>query len=178
DLPADADALLRADRQYQKAAANFYSGNFAAAKSLFDSIALDAKSPWRGSAPYLVARTLLRKASLGPDESKKESLTEAEQQLNKILGDQRLKNSHAASKRLLSIVRLRLHTEERLHELALALTDDQGSANLKQDLWDYTVLLDQFIGDDQAHHQKATPAVLRNDDLTDWIVTLQSAEPA
>ncbi len=178
DLPADADALLRADRQYQKAAANFYSGNFAAAKSLFDSITLDAKSPWRGSAPYLVARTLLRKASLGPDESKNEVLTEAEQQLNKILADQRLKNSHAASKRLLSIVRLRLHPEERLHELALSLTDDHGSANLKQDLWDYTVLLDQFIGDDEAHHQKVTtrPAVLNTDDLTDWVVTFQSAD--
>lgn len=178
DLPADADALLRADRQYQKAAANFYSGNFGGAKSLFDSIALDAKSPWRGSAPYLIARTLLRKASLGPDESKKESLTEAEQQLNKILADQGLKNCHAASKRLLSIVRLRLHPEERLHELALSLVKDHGSANLKQDLWDYTVLLDQFIGNDEAHHQKENtrPAVLNNDDLTDWVVTFQSAD--
>jgi len=178
DLPAEADGLLRADRQYQKAAANFYSGNFAAAKSLFDSIALDAKSPWRGNAPYLLARTLLRKASLGPDESKKEALTQAEQQLNKVLADQGLKSSHSASKRLLSIVRLRLHPEERLHELALSLASAHASANLKQDLWDYTVLLDQFIGDDEAHHQKATvqPAVLHTDDLTDWVVTFQSAD--
>jgi hypothetical protein len=177
DLPDDADALLRADRQYQTAAANFYSGNFAAAKTLFDSIAADAKSPWRGTAPYLVARTLLRKASLGPDETKKEALTAAEQQLNKILANQELKSSHLASKRLLSIVRLRLHPEERLHELALSLASKHGSANLKQDLWDYTVLLDQFEGDDETHHQKVTvkPAVLRADDLTDWVVTLQSA---
>src|SRR5258705_2893956 len=71
DLPADADSLFRADRQYQKAAANFYAGNFAAAKTIFDSIDLDAKSPWHGTAPYLVARTLLRKANLGPDECTK-----------------------------------------------------------------------------------------------------------
>jgi len=177
DLPADADALLRADRQYQKAAASFYSSNFAAAKALFDSIALDAKSPWRGTAPYLVARTLLRKASLGPDENKKAALTEAEQQLSKILANQELKPSHSASKRLLSIVRLRLHPEERLHELALLLASKHGSVNLKQDLWDYTVLLDQLKGDDEAHHQKVTdqPAVLHAEDLTDWLVTLQSA---
>src|SRR4030095_13869069 len=76
-----------------------------------------------------------------------------------------------------SIVRLRLHPEERLHELALSLASKHGSANLKQDLWDYTVLLDQFEGDDETHHQKVTvkPAVLRADDLTDWVVTLQSA---
>ncbi len=178
DLPADADSLFRADRQYQKAAANFYAGNFAAAKTIFDSIALDAKSPWHGTAPYLVARTLLRKASLGPDEGRKEALAEAEQQLNKILANQELKTSHFDSKRLLSIVRLRLHPEERLHELALSLASGHGSANLKQDLWDYTVLIDQFKGDDEAHHQKVSvqPAVLHADDLTDWVVTLQSNE--
>jgi hypothetical protein len=178
DLPADGDALLRADRKYQTAAANFYSGNFAAAKTLFDSIAADAKSPWRGTAPYLVARTLLRKASLGPDDTKKESLAQAEQQLNKILANQELKPTHPASKRLLSIVRLRLRPEERLRELALSLASKQGSTNLKQDLWDYTVLLDQLQGDDETHHQKTTarPAVLHADDLTDWVVTLQSDE--
>lgn len=179
DLPADADTLLRADRAYQTAAANFYSGNFAVARTLFESIAADPKSPWHATAPYLIARTLLRKASLGPDETKKEALTEAEQQLDKILANQELKSSQPAARRLLSIVRLRLHPEERLHELALSLASKTDPASLKQDLWDYTVLLDQFDGDDDAHHQKTTapPAVLHDDDLTDWIVTLQSPEP-
>lgn len=176
ELPADADASLRADRQYQIAAANFYSGNFAGAKTLFESIATDAKSPWRSAAPYLIGRTLIRKASLGPEESKKESLAEAEQQLKKIIADPELKASHAAAKRLLNIVRIRLHPAETLHELALSLASKSDHANLKQDLWDYTVLLDEFVGDDESHHQKTavTPAVLRDDDLTDWIVTFQS----
>jgi hypothetical protein len=180
ELPADADALLRADRQYQIAAANFYSGNFAGARSQFESIAGDAKSPWRDTAPYLVARTALRKASLGPDEAKKESLTEAEQQLKKILTNSKLNSSHAAATRLLNIVRLRLHPEERLHELALSLAGTAAPANLKQDLWDYTILLDGFVGDSDAHHQetKVPPTVLRDDDLTDWIVTLQADDAA
>ena len=178
NLPADADVLLWADRQYQTAAANFYSGNFAEAQSLFETISVNAKSPWRGTAPYLVARTLLRKASLGPEETRKESLTEAERRLNKLLANQELKPAHAAAKRLLGIVRLRLHPEERLHELALSLTKKSGTANLKQDLWDYTILLDQLGGDDDSHHQKGTvaPTVFHDDDLTDWIVTLQSDE--
>ena len=178
ELSADAAASLRADRQYQIAAANFYAGNFAAAKTLFESIAADAKSPWRVTAPYLIARTSLRKASLGPDETKKDALAEAEQELNKVLANSQLKPSHAAAARLLNIVRIRLHPEERLHELALSLARKGNPGNLKQELWDYTVLLDGFIGDDEAHHQKTTtaPAVLHDDDLTDWIATFQSKE--
>lgn len=176
-LPTEADALLRADRQYQTAAANFYSGNFAASQTLFESIAADAKSPWRATAPYLVARTILRKASLGPDESKQETLAEAEKKLNDVLANKELKPSHAAAKRLLSIVRLRLHPEERLHELAVSLARKGGTTNLKQDLWDYTVLLDQSDGSGDSHHQKlTTPSASSDDDLTDWISTYQSAE--
>jgi len=81
---------------------------------------------------------------------------------------------------LLNIVRLRLHPEERLHELALSLASKNGPASLKQDLWDYTVLLDGFIGDSEAHHQqtKVSPAILNADDLTDWIVTIQAQDAA
>src|SRR6185295_12956128 len=83
-LPADADAQLRADRDYQIAAANFYAGNFDLARTQFGAIAA-SQSPWRSVAAYLIARTLLRKASLGPDETKKSTLAEAEAQFNKIL---------------------------------------------------------------------------------------------
>lgn len=175
-LPTGADALLRADREYQIAAANFYAGNFDVAKTQFESLAVQAGSPWRATAPYLVARTLIRKASLGPDETKKAALAEAEAQLNKILKGPEPKSSHAAAQRLLNIVRIRLHPEERLHELGLSLASNTDHASLKQDLWDYTVLLDQFSGDKESHHQEATvsPAVLHGDDLTDWIVSFQS----
>lgn len=191
-LPADANALLRADRQYQIAAANFYAGNFDAALTLFESIAADANSPWRATAPYLAARALLRKASLGPEETKKEALVESEKRLNQIIGNTELKSSHADAERLLSLVRLRLHPEERLHELGISLAKKAQLPDLKQELWDYTVLLDQTIGDEDAHHQQlktarstnagrpsayrahSSPDDVSNDDLTDWIVTFQS----
>lgn len=177
DLPASADSSLRADRQYQIAAANFYSANFAAAKTLFESISNDATSPWRITAPYLKARASLREASLGPDDKKAEPLGEAEQQLQRVLANAELKPSHADAKRLLGLVRLRLHPEERLHELALVLSAGD-EPNLKQDLWDYTVLLDQFLGD-EAHHQQTTKmADLHADDVTAWITTFEDNKPA
>ncbi|HSS19443.1 MAG TPA: hypothetical protein VLL54_05160 [Pyrinomonadaceae bacterium] len=173
ELPASADSAIRADRQYQIAAANFYSGNFPAAKTLFESISHDTSSPWRLRAPYLKARTSLRAASLGPDEKKQEHLSEAEQELNDVLQNAELKSSHAAARRLLAIVRLRLHPGERMHELAKTLTNDSEPADLKQNLWDYTILLDQFLETDAHHQQTAKTADLHADDLTDWIATFQ-----
>ncbi|HEV7859421.1 MAG TPA: hypothetical protein VGO91_12450 [Pyrinomonadaceae bacterium] len=171
----DAPALIRADRAYQIAAANFYAGNFDEAKKLFEAIAGDANSPWREKAAYLIARTLLRKASLGPDESKKESLAGAESQLNKVLKDGNLSASHHAASRLLNLVRVRLHPEDKLHELAHTLVQKDFDENLKQDLWDYTLLLDDFVGDEQAGaNDNKPPTGLRSDDVTDWIITFQS----
>jgi hypothetical protein len=171
----DAPALIRADRAYQIAAANFYAGNFDEAKKLFEAIAGDSNSPWREKAAYLIARTLLRKASLGPDESKKESLAGAENQLNKVLKDRNLSATHHAASRLLNLVRVRLHPEDKLHELAHTLLQKDSDENLKQDLWDYTLLLDDFVGQEQAGaSDNKLPAGLKGDDLTDWIITFQS----
>jgi hypothetical protein len=172
ELPSDADAVMRADRAYQIAAANFYSTNFDAALKGFEAIAADSDSPWRTNATYLVARTLARKGSLGPPEQKQESLIGAEAQLRKILADKSLNSLHAASTRLLSLVRLRAHPEERLKELAQVLTTTTANPQLKQDLWDYTVLLDGYLERDE-EVEPATATMPKDEDLTDWIATFQ-----
>jgi hypothetical protein len=76
-------------------------------------------------------------------------------------------------------VRIRLHPEEKLHELGNALVSKTESQTLKQDLCDYTILMDQLAGDGEAHHPNAAtqPADLHEDDLTDWILTFQSEKP-
>src|SRR5579862_4959672 len=63
-LPATASSLQRADRDYQIAAAHFYAEDFAGAEQRFRTISHDQGTPWRHVASYLVARTLLRQASL------------------------------------------------------------------------------------------------------------------
>ena len=168
-LPSEARLLARQDRAYQIAAAHFYSANFDEARKRFEEIAADDNSPWHFVASYMVARTLIRKASLGAPEQKQEPLQASESQLTKILADKRFAHHHASATRLANLVRLRLHPQERLHELARVLTTKKQNDNLKQDLWDYTTLLDQYLDVDET-----TPAdVVNGDDLSEWIASME-----
>ena len=170
----DQDALIRADRAYQIAAANFYAGSFDEARQQFDAIARNQSSPWHGKAQYLAARSLLRKGSFADkDDERVPPLTEAETRLNAILKDKSLASSHPAAVRLLNLVHLRLHPEETLHELAHAIIAKDGKADFKQAVWDYTVLLDKFVGDDEKVDKHKLPAEVSADELSDWILTYQ-----
>jgi hypothetical protein len=182
----DQDSLIRADRAYQIAAANFYATNFDEAKQQFDSIAGDKSSPWRDQAGYLAARSMLRKGSLADkDEEGRPALAEAETRLNAILKDNSVAASHHATTRLLNLVRLRLHPEEKLHEIANTLVKKDASKDFKQDVWDYTVLLDKFLGDGSDDtDKKSIPAKVPGgstvwvDPLTAWIIAFQSDSPS
>ncbi len=170
----DQDALIRADRAYQIAAANFYAGSFDEAREQFDAIARDNSSPWRDKAPYLAARSLLRKGSFADkDEERVPPLTEAETRLNAILKDQSLASSHQAASRLLNLVHLRLHPAETLHKLAHTIIAKDGKTDFKQAVWDYTVLLDKFVGNDEGVDKQKLPPEVSADELSDWILTFQ-----
>ncbi len=170
----DQDALIRADRAYQIAAANFYAGSFDEARQQFDAIARNQSSPWHDKAQYLAARSLLRKGSFADKaEERVPPLTEAETRLNAIVKDKSLASSHLAAARLLNLVHLRLHPEETLHELAHAIIAKDGKADFKQAVWDYTVLLDKFVGDDEKVDKQKLPAEVSADELSDWILTFQ-----
>jgi hypothetical protein len=178
-IPAPASsqspAILRADRVYQVAAAHFYAGNFATAEQMFRDIANDSSSPWRQIAPYLAARALLRQGSLVPryDEVDKATLSQAEQQLNTILRDSTLQAIHPAARRLLAVVRFRLQPAQRLHELAQSLLTPNIGQTLKQDLWDYTMLLGRATDE----RDGAEASTTRRDEMTDWILTFQDTKP-
>jgi hypothetical protein len=181
----DQDSLVRADRAYQIAAANFYATNFDEARQQFDSIASDKSSPWRDKAGYLAARSMLRKGSFAEKEEEgRPALAEAETRLNAILKDNSVKASHHAATRLLNLVRLRLHPEEKLHEIAHTLVKKDSSTDFKQDVWDYTLLLDKFLGDgDDEADKKPVRSRLGSgetvwvDPLTAWILALQDNSP-
>jgi hypothetical protein len=170
---------IKANRAYQIAAANFYAGNFDAAGKMFNAIAADQSSPFRQIAPYLVARTLIRKATLTTEQGKVDNaaLAEAQSQLEKILADKNQTALHQSARGLLNFVRYRLDPARRLHELAGDLIRKNAGASLKQDLTDYTRLLDQFTGEAEDSEKERTfaglPKVGREDDLTDWVLTFQ-----
>jgi hypothetical protein len=141
-LGAESRTWLRKDRDYQVGAAYFYSLNFDEARKRFELIASDADSPWSNVAAYLVGRTWVRQASLTEDDAKKRQLyEEAENYLQTQIP---IGGKYAnASQKLLGLVKYHIHPEERAVELGKLLasgTDD----NVRQDLIDYTWLLDKF----------------------------------
>jgi hypothetical protein len=197
-IPAAARAedpqVIREDRAYQIAAAHFYAGEFDSARAAFEQIAKDSSSPYRAIAPYLVARTLIRKATLGAAEDGEdyETLGQAETQLRAILADKDSAAFHRAAERLLGFVRIRLHPAERLQELEGVLLNGKPKQARNQDLTDYLWLLDHptLISTRVASSQEpgtgaqsalsATPkAPIENSDMTDWILSFrQLGDPA
>lgn len=180
-LPPTTETALRADSAYQVATAHFYSGNFDAAVKAFTAIAQDTSSPWRSLAPYLVARTLVRKATLrgGEGEVDGDVLAQAETHIRQVLDDRAQSAMHPAARRLLHFVRFRSAPTQRLHELAQAVLTKDADTMLQQDLADYTLLLDKHLGEPaEAPKPAATPlpAALQDDGLSDWLVTFQRTD--
>lgn len=136
--PADAPLLLRQDRAYQIAAAQFYVTDFDKARVSFQSIADDRNSPWRGVAAYLIARALVREALLNGNEpgSNSAQLQQAQRQLE-ILRKQHLTGlSPTAVQSLLNMVRYRTEPQARLREMAAALAGPKTDLYYKQDFGD------------------------------------------
>lgn len=142
-LGSEAPEWLRKDRDYQIAAAHFYSLHFEQAQTHFAAIASDPGSPWQETADYLVGRTLVRQASLTENESRRNEIyKQAEVYLQSLQG--RSLKFARATRRLLALVKYRLHPEERVGELARVLAYQKGNDSLGQDLIDYVWLVDKF----------------------------------
>ena len=159
DLGAGSPTWIRKDREYQIGAALFYSLKFDEARAQFEKIAQDNDSDWQQTADYLVARTLVRQASLTENETRKRELyDQAELHLQMLLS--RSGQFRNASQRLLALVKYRIHPEERVRELAQILAQN-GNDNLRQDLIDYVWLLDKFEAQclrEEAERKKALAA--------------------
>lgn len=146
-MPLEAGAgspeWLQKDRSYQMAAAAFYSLDYENAKRRFSEIAQDGQSPWQETADYLVGRTLIRQASLSKSETASNNYYhEAENYLYRVSVSG---NKYADSaENLLGMVKFRIHPEQRLQELAQSLSYQNSGDNFRQQLIDYTWLMDKF----------------------------------
>ena len=174
DVPKPAEPslppLLRADRAYQIAAANFYAMKYDDARAQFLAIAGDSGSPWRQTARIVAARALLRKATV-PVRSENdggyvfddEPMQQAERDLRAILADKSMAAVHDQARQLLRFAAFRLHPQERFAEAAKALLKGSASApEARSNLDEYTLLFDR----EDVEKGK--------DDLTQWIETIQS----
>lgn len=183
-------AIVRADRAYQIAAALFYAGDLDDAQRAFENIAKDASSPYQKLAPYLRARTLVRKAALAGEDSSYDAkyLGEAEAQLRQVLSDSSEAEFHPAAQRLMGFVRIRLHRQERLQELESELSSPSPARSFAQDLADYLWLLDRPVltktvtiapaAEGKPEQKGVTPdesSRFQSGDMTDWVFTFREA---
>lgn len=156
-----ADPLVAADRDYQIAGAMFYSGDFDEAANAFRRIASTPSSPWRVLARHLVARCLIRKATLQSEGFDRAGLEAAQGELRAIVTDPALRDAHAASQRLLRFVRIRLEPKVFCQEVAEGVTRQHAGSALARDLKDYA---------SGCWFSEPT------DDLTQWIRALRAGE--
>jgi hypothetical protein len=154
-------------RAYQIASANFYSGNFDTAASMFAAIAADPNSPFRAIALYLVARTTIRKATLSSDKNDLVLLAQAEKQLTAITDGTGSDSLKASARRLLGFVGCRLRPEERHADAVRAIMRPTSERTLAQDLNDFRQCgTARKQGDYYA------------DDLDDWIAAFSAYDPS
>lgn len=175
--PAPADpslpAIIRLDRDYQIAAAHFYSGRYEAARDQFAKIAADRASPWRTIAPYLVVRTLLRMSV--------EGASQVPTHARRILADPSLAPIHGMTWNLLRRSQIEKYDLEYFHELARQLSSKGQGNGLREELWAFTTMFDHLTDTDQWEHPRGqTPddlAPFQRDDLADWVLTYQGLRP-
>ena len=179
--PAGASERIRADRAYQIAAANFYAGNFDAARAQWRDIAADAGSPWHVSAPYLIARADLRESKY----------KEAEAQLKTVLGEKSETPVHHQARDLLDYARAHLDPAAQMLAVSQRLMQP-ASKELGHDLNDYTFLYDLLENGSAADFRPGqTDAEMQNviakrwkrlqtvadgSDLTAWVLEFQSKD--
>ncbi|MBI5473703.1 MAG: hypothetical protein HY961_15300 [Ignavibacteriae bacterium] len=171
--PVDIHSLIKSDRAYQIAAAHFYAGTYDKAESAFRDIARDSTSPWAQLARYLVVRTIVRKTSL-EDEFYRKRLAVAEKELRGLLKRSDMTSLHQACRDLLDIVAFRLRPEQQFRVHGRSLLRRLKGPAFKHALSDYTTLFDRFTSEQSSETLTSRP---KKDDLTDWIVTLQTGGP-
>jgi len=162
--PADASLpeIVRLDREYQIAAADFYAMRYDDARTRLLAIARDPKSPWRQTARLVAARALIRMATVPPDHAG-DPLSDAERELRAIVADSSMSALHGAARDLLAFAVYRSDPQQRFRDTVKSLSSGAGRA--RADLGDYTLLLDQDIDKE----------LNATDDLTDWVRTFQDA---
>ena len=160
--------LLREDRAYQIAAAEFYAGKYDDAVRDFEAIGKDASSPWSRWGEYLAARAEVRRAAFDGKNAEigdratfdLDGLRAAQTRLLRIEKESRDPEIQHAAMEEMHFIEVRLEPAKRLDEAAAALMAPDG--DFAKDLGDLDFLID------------TTPSQA---DLARWIQQMQSKGP-
>jgi hypothetical protein len=176
--PANADALTRADRAYQTAAAYFYAMQFDEAARRFEQIAVDTASPWRPYGRYLAGRARIRQATI-PETFDRPKMLAARADFQATLADRDAAFLHESAKGLLNLIAFRAEPIPHLRELAVSIggADTVTSAQLNE----YERLLNVLLGDVATYEYAGIAdraAIAATADLNDWIMVMQGTGDA
>lgn len=186
--PAQLPAKIRADREYQIAAAYFYAGDWDDAENRFLAIAKDPNSPWQKIAAIVAVRCRIRQATLENEDPAqiRAQLKPVEARLEQLDDDSNMREMKPAIHRLKGFVEFRTDPDRYVKELAKILANGELPGSLMQDLEDYARVLDVTAGDTSAyfdnphiHRQEMTKfgplqKMREANDLTDWIFTFEA----
>ena len=183
--PASANLppIIRADREYQIAAAYFYAGEYDTALERFRRIGQGKSTPWSTISRYLVARTLSIMTQIPASADTAQAQFKSE--IDAILGDPNLQPIHGMTWKLARIMQVREADQTYFNELAGLLSSKGQDNGLREEIWNYTTLYDNAIGKSDPNaiyvERDAAPTDVvrfREADLTDWIFSFQSPDPA
>jgi hypothetical protein len=168
-LPNTAAALPRADRDYQIAAAHFYAEDFAAAEQRFRTIANGPGTPWRHIASLMVARTLLREASL---QNNAGALPQARERLAKISNDRTAAPLDETARKLLEHLDAVEHPETTLESLSARLLAPRSPAASLEDAINQSAFVLRATSFQAALSKPELPEPF------DWVQTLERRDGA
>jgi hypothetical protein len=171
--PPNADALTRADRAYQIAAAHFYAMRFDEAARLFRQIAADTASPWHPYGHYLAGRALVRQATI-PEALDRQKMTAARTEFQATLADRDAAFLHESAKGLLRLIAFRIAPVELLRELSGPIAGANGVT--EDQLHEYERLMDVLLGDVTTYGYDGISdrdAVAASAEMNDWILVMQ-----
>lgn len=162
EAPPGSALWLQQDRAYQTAAAHFYRMEWPKARKDFELVAADHASPWHDLADYLIARSLIRQATLGVDSGfEKSPMGEAQQQLKHVISGG---GPYAASaSQLLNLVEFRLDPSKEAARLGDNLL--KPGPQLGQNLTELSFAFD--------HMSSEQIDAAKKSDLVDWVMSMR-----
>jgi hypothetical protein len=167
EVPASSAVWLRKDRVYQTAAAHFYRMEWSDAMTGFESVAADKASPWHDLGQYLVARCLIREATLGATNDRgfdEAPLREAQERLKSVASRGGPYARNAAD--LLNLVDLRLAPGKTAARLGDSIR--KPDPQLGQNLIDLDYAFDHMSPEERNE--------ARTSDLADWILSMRAID--
>ena len=164
------DPLIHADREYQRAAALFYSSRYREAVDAFRQIAADTSSPWAGWGQYLAGRALLWQARTNTPDSAPYRLVlgEAAEQLRQAAGGEGAAEARDAARWLLGRIWMRTEPGKAAALLSQRLMSPLGAPTRVEEITLFTQLMDNL-----AANSGALSNARKQDDTLDWIFTFQ-----